>query len=309
MSVGIWYDDLKNFAYSTVATAPSPATSGTSLAVTAGKGAIFPAVPFNAVIWPTGSNPTGDNSEVVRVTAISTDTLTITRAQESSSARTVVVGDNIAAMISKKVLDDMRPLKWAGSVAAALGDGNPGDLMYELQRAGNIAATPTNIGTGVARCASFILPFDLVVNKIRFYGVGATTNVFRVAIYRYSDLARLTAELAFTTAANAWGAAGSALAVTLLKDTQYFIAVSVNAIGTTAGPACVGSTVAATTGQIQTVPGSLPGNLDTDLGLLPGYMFQFAVTTGALPNPAATLAAQAAWTGGMPAFWLDNNNA
>lgn len=36
---------------------------------------------------------------------------------------------------------------------------------------------------------------------------------------------------------------------------------------------------------------------------------QFAVTTGALPATAATLAIQAAWTGGMPAFFLDNNNA
>jgi hypothetical protein len=33
------------------------------------------------------------------------------------------------------------------------------------------------------------------------------------------------------------------------------------------------------------------------------------VTAGALPNPAATLANQGAWTGGMPAFFLDNNNA
>ncbi len=36
---------------------------------------------------------------------------------------------------------------------------------------------------------------------------------------------------------------------------------------------------------------------------------QFAVTSGALPDPAATLAVQGAWTGGMPAFFLDNSNA
>ncbi len=31
--------------------------------------------------------------------------------------------------------------------------------------------------------------------------------------------------------------------------------------------------------------------------------------SGALPNPAATLVLQAAWTGGFPAFFLDNNSA
>src|SRR3990167_7469880 len=100
-------DAHKNFAISAVSTAPSPAASGTSLVVTAGHGARFPAVPFNAVIWPTGTAPTPANAEVVRVTNIATDTLTITRAQEASSARTVVVGDQIAAAITAKALTDI----------------------------------------------------------------------------------------------------------------------------------------------------------------------------------------------------------
>lgn len=101
------FDAHKNFAYSTVATAPSPATSGTSLVVGSGEGALFPTVPFNATIWPTGSNPLSTNAEIVRVTAISTDTLTITRGSESSSARTVVVGDQIAATVTAKTLNDV----------------------------------------------------------------------------------------------------------------------------------------------------------------------------------------------------------
>jgi hypothetical protein len=100
-------DAHKNFAYSTVATAPSPASSGTSLVVQAGDGAKFPAASFNATIWPVSTQPTTANAEIVRVTVVSTDTLTITRAQESSSARTVVVGDQIAATITAKTLTDV----------------------------------------------------------------------------------------------------------------------------------------------------------------------------------------------------------
>lgn len=100
-------DAHKNFAYSLVATAPSPATTGTSLVVTAGQGALFPAVPFNATIWATGAQPTTANAEIVRVTAIATDTLTIERQLEGTSARTVIVGDQIAATITKNTLNDV----------------------------------------------------------------------------------------------------------------------------------------------------------------------------------------------------------
>lgn len=82
---------------STVATAPSPASSGTSLAVTAGQGSRFGTPPFNAIIFPAGSQPSSSNAEIVLVTAIANDTLTITRAQSGSSPRSIVVGDQIAA--------------------------------------------------------------------------------------------------------------------------------------------------------------------------------------------------------------------
>lgn len=100
-------DAHKNFAYSLVATAPSPASSGTSLVVTAAQGSYFPAVPFNATIWPAAAQPLNTNAEIVTVTGVSTDTLTIVRAQEGTNARTVTVGDQIAATITAKSLNDM----------------------------------------------------------------------------------------------------------------------------------------------------------------------------------------------------------
>lgn len=118
-------DDHANFAISTVATAPSPAASGTSLVVAAGDGALFPTPPFNCTIWPIGETPTSINAEIVRVTNISTDTLTIARAQEGSSARSVIVGDQIANTITAKVFTDIEP-QWGvgdpnGSVTGARG--------------------------------------------------------------------------------------------------------------------------------------------------------------------------------------------
>lgn len=196
---------------------------------------------------------------------------------------------------------------WETQIIASVGAGqcSPAIAMQQLQRAGNVAPTPTNISTSVARCSLFRPPQSITVNTIRFYGVGATTNVYRMAIYRYSDLARLMAETAFTTAASTWGTVTTGLGLALTAGELYFAAVSVNATGTTAGIASIGGTVAATTGQIATAPASLPGLLEPTQGDLDQYHFQFAVTTGALPDPAATLAAQAAWTGGMPVFFLE----
>ncbi len=100
-------DAHRNFAYSTVATAPDPADSGTSLTVETGHGSRFPAAPFNATVWPAGDQPLVDNAEIVRVTAVAGDVLTITRAQEGTLARSVVVGDQIAATITVKTLTDV----------------------------------------------------------------------------------------------------------------------------------------------------------------------------------------------------------
>jgi hypothetical protein len=105
------FDAHKNFSYSTIATAPSPATSGTSLTVQAGDGALFPQPStdgaFNVTIWPAGSAPISSNSEIVRCTARSGDTLTITRTQEGTSARTVITGDQVALTITAKLFTDV----------------------------------------------------------------------------------------------------------------------------------------------------------------------------------------------------------
>src|ERR1039458_6004292 len=105
---------LTNFPTSLVATAPSPATSGTSCVVTAAEGAVFPAVPFYATLAPNNVLPVQGatpNSEVVLVTARTTDTLTIVRAQLSTTAQTVAIGWRITASVYAEHLDYMYNVK------------------------------------------------------------------------------------------------------------------------------------------------------------------------------------------------------
>lgn len=99
-------DAHKNFAYSTIATAPSPTRYGTTLVVASGEGALFPTPPFNATVWPVDEQPTSTNAEIVRVTAISTDTFTIERTQTDTYSRNILVGDQICAALTAKVMTD-----------------------------------------------------------------------------------------------------------------------------------------------------------------------------------------------------------
>lgn len=194
---------------------------------------------------------------------------------------------------------------WKGAIAAAWKDGDPHWILNSMLH-NPVHATPTNIAITVARCAFFKLDTPLVVQKIRWFGVGATTGFYHVAVYRVSDLARMAILDDFNTAAQTWGS--GAFSCTLAAGELYLLAVSVDTVGTTAGVHCHSGT----TGRIGIIPTDWPGNLDINAASpkidAMGFC-QFAVTAGALPATLPTLVLQAAWTGGFPAFFLDNNNA
>lgn len=105
------FDAHTNLSYSTVATAPSPATSGTSLVVAVGTGVLFPVAPFNLAIWPVGVQPLTTNCEIVRVTNVSTDTFTIVRntttENNNNFNRTILVGDQLSNAITWKMFSDI----------------------------------------------------------------------------------------------------------------------------------------------------------------------------------------------------------
>lgn len=101
------FDAHKNLAIGSIVVPPTPGTSGNTIAVAAGQGARFPAVPFNATIWPANQPALPTNAEIVRAVNRAGDSFQITRAQEGSTAREVVAGDLIAATITAKTLTDI----------------------------------------------------------------------------------------------------------------------------------------------------------------------------------------------------------
>jgi hypothetical protein len=100
--------------YSTIASV-SGTNPNLSIVVQTGDGAKF-GNPQNVVIWPAGAQPTIANSTIGRISGITSNTLTVTTAQEGSSNITVVAGMQIANVITPKVLTD---IEVAGKQAAA----------------------------------------------------------------------------------------------------------------------------------------------------------------------------------------------
>ena len=113
----------KNLVTASVLTAPSPATSGTTLVLASGTGASFPSPSthnYNVVVYPSNTFPNQLNSEVVTVTAISTDTMTIVRGAESSTPRAILVGDNVSLVVTAKTLTDIEDA--VNTVQASIGN-------------------------------------------------------------------------------------------------------------------------------------------------------------------------------------------
>lgn len=171
-------DPVLNFARSTVATAPSPASSGTSLVLAAGEGALFPDPgtdgAFNVVLWPAAdSAPTATTAEVVRVTARSTDTLTITREQEGTTGKTVATSWNVALTFTKKGYDDIVSSSGTSSGSGILTGGG-----LSIGTGGAGVATTFTIAAGTGQIVdNTVNPFTVTPISWTAKTDVATTNI------------------------------------------------------------------------------------------------------------------------------------
>ncbi len=105
------FDPIENFSYGTILVAPSPALSGTEITLNAGEGDLFPApgsIGYNITIYPENTGPLLSNAEIVRVTALVGDVMTIVRTQEATLAKPIGVGWQVAMAPTRKAMVDIQ---------------------------------------------------------------------------------------------------------------------------------------------------------------------------------------------------------
>jgi hypothetical protein len=177
---------------------------------------------MNATICPSGSTPDPSNSEIVRITNVSTDTLTITRAQESSTARTVIVGDVIFAGPSIKSFSDIETA--VGNLETPL-LGNTNAVVSGTAYTTVLADANTYIDCTSASATLITIPTNAALPG---YAVGTTIVVTQKAAGQVTVQVTSTDTLNSysPTSAGTQGAGGTALcagqwaAVTLRKVTS-----------------------------------------------------------------------------------------
>ena len=106
------FDTHSNFGYGTVATAPSPGTSGTAIVLGTATFDQFPdpgtSTAYNCTVWPYGTLPLNSNAEILTVASKGTNgTIGVTRAQESSTAINIQTGYQFAITWTKKKITDI----------------------------------------------------------------------------------------------------------------------------------------------------------------------------------------------------------
>ena len=94
---------FSNNGHSTLAA--SLASNGTSITVASGHGARFPSLSSGEFFYATLIDAS-NNLEIVKVTARSSDVLTATRAQESTTARAYAIGDRIELRVTAAGIAD-----------------------------------------------------------------------------------------------------------------------------------------------------------------------------------------------------------
>ena len=95
---------FSNNGHSTLAA--SLTSSGTSITVASGHGARFPSLSSGEYFYATLIDAS-NNLEIVKVTARSSDVLTVTRAQEGTTARAYAIGDRIELRVTAQGLSDL----------------------------------------------------------------------------------------------------------------------------------------------------------------------------------------------------------
>lgn len=124
---------VKNNAYSTLASGIT--NVATSLTVATGHGARFPAVTTASTNYFYATLiDTSNNLEVVKVTNVSTDTFTITRAQDGTTALAYSAGDRIELRVTAALLSEL-PVR-----AIVTGDYTDGSVTYAKIESASIAS-------------------------------------------------------------------------------------------------------------------------------------------------------------------------
>lgn len=209
--------------------------TATSLSVTAGTGAEFPNPGGSDYFYATLSDATG-NIEIIKVTARSTDTLTIVRGQDGTTARAWANSDKIELRLTAAGLGDLKADTLAlvnnGLLTITAGAGLTGSGTFYANQAGNTTISLAHSDTSSQ--ASSTNSGATVIQSIGLDGYGHLTSLTTKTI-GYADVG--APSTTGTNASGTWGISisgssasttGNAATATTLQTARTINGVSFN---------------------------------------------------------------------------------
>lgn len=133
--------------YASAPLAASISAAATTVTVTTGQGALFPAIPAGSYVYATLTD-SSNNLEVVKVTARASDVLTVVRAQEGTTARAYAAADKIELRLTAAGLNNMVQLDGVQTISGVktFTSGIVSDVVGNLT--GNVLGNVTGNVTG-----------------------------------------------------------------------------------------------------------------------------------------------------------------
>ena len=159
-----------------------------SLTVTAGTGALFPSPTAGQYFYCTLSNTSGSVIEIVKVTARSTDTFTIVRAQDNTTASAFSAGDKVELRVTAADLENFGQLNSTNTWAQAQTfSGNnvfngTGAFNNKQTFSGSTSAlataftNATEVATVSATAATGTINYDVTTQSVLYYTTNASAN-------------------------------------------------------------------------------------------------------------------------------------
>lgn len=137
--------NLQQFTNNAASTLNAGISSGaTTIVLTSGGGSLFPALSGSQYFYGTLSNATNTVLEIVKVTARTTDTLTVVRAQEGTSASAFSTGDNFQLRVTAAGMNNLGQLDSANTWAQTQAMSISGNAATATTTTGN-AGTATKL--------------------------------------------------------------------------------------------------------------------------------------------------------------------
>jgi hypothetical protein len=135
--------------------ASSISTSSTSITVSTGMGALFPTITAGTYFYATLTD-SSNNLEIIKVTGRTSDSLTVVRAQEGTTARAYAAADKVELRITAAVLGNFVQLDGAQTItgvktfSGANAYGTPASITLTNATGLPVATGISGLGTGVA---------------------------------------------------------------------------------------------------------------------------------------------------------------